>query len=562
MSSQERWDVAIRVLNGPMLALGEQVLRGPVVRIGANPGPGGLQLSGYRGVDARQCVITAYDGGSAAVAPVGSNQVRLAPHANVNWKEIDPINGPEFLSEGCALHLGPVGRGATVEFVQCRRLGVWKRGNLASEADIVAGGGIGGPVAQQSGHGRGPVPASFDARKVSSVRTSTVPVWFLGCLTTMMGSTAVLLVGVVIAVFWGTRDVEKLGVVEEGYEFFQSVSIEEPPNPKLLDGLDQPMWDFVMRHNADASVGVLKNLDKPENWDQRFREMVTKSVEAHIRGKAFFRRMDAIQVEYGKVVRALRQANLPDVFAAIPYQESRYKPQLQSVVCAKGYWQFMPEVAHRVDTRHGISIPVRDCRFEGTSQLWSPKAFTPPPNVAKNGDYMDGGKCVITDCLVDGRTDLDKSTRAAIFMLKEAYDDAVLRRSGSLVQIVIASHNAGYDDSRLGARKGTNLLPAYKRYIEAYGEDAGPRFYGQQIRCPSHEPPDASTPGGTRCGSEIPAETQHYVYNVVAQHILASCYFAANYGQEPTYSPWTGYLGTSGYCGRFKIPTQAEVRKF
>ena len=79
--SKERWDIAIKVLNGPLASLGEQVFRGPVVRIGADPGPGGVKLNGYRGLDARQCVITAYDGGSASVAPVGSNQLRLAPHA-------------------------------------------------------------------------------------------------------------------------------------------------------------------------------------------------------------------------------------------------------------------------------------------------------------------------------------------------------------------------------------------------------------------------------------------------------------------------------------------------
>ena len=77
--SQERWDVIIRVLDGPLAGLGEQTLQGPVVRIGVNPGPGGLALAGYRGLDQRQAVITAYEGGKVSIAAVGANQVRTAP---------------------------------------------------------------------------------------------------------------------------------------------------------------------------------------------------------------------------------------------------------------------------------------------------------------------------------------------------------------------------------------------------------------------------------------------------------------------------------------------------
>ena len=176
MTQQERWDVILKLLDGPMKGVGEQKLRGPVIRIGANPGPGGFTLTGYRGLDARQCVITAYAGGSASIAPVGTNQVRMAPHANVNWPDIDPIPGPEYLSPGCALHLGPVGRGATIEFVKAEKFGQWEQGQLLSEAaDIAEPGGL-------SSAGPQP-PASYDARRVNRVLSSTAPFWFLGCST-------------------------------------------------------------------------------------------------------------------------------------------------------------------------------------------------------------------------------------------------------------------------------------------------------------------------------------------------------------------------------------------
>ena len=128
--SDQRWDVVLKILDGPLASSDEHVHRGPVVRIGADPGPGGFRLDGYRGLDGRHATIPAYDGGSATCAPIGTNQVRMAPHSNVSWKDIDPMGGPEYLSEGCCLHLGPVGRGVTLEFVQCRKLGVWSSGAL------------------------------------------------------------------------------------------------------------------------------------------------------------------------------------------------------------------------------------------------------------------------------------------------------------------------------------------------------------------------------------------------------------------------------------------------
>ena len=105
--SQERWDVKLRFLEGPLAFQGDVVYRGPLVRMGANPGPGGLKLEGYRALDDRQAVIQSYDGGTVSIAPVGTNQVRVAPHENQDWNEIPPIRGPVFLSPGTAFHLGP-----------------------------------------------------------------------------------------------------------------------------------------------------------------------------------------------------------------------------------------------------------------------------------------------------------------------------------------------------------------------------------------------------------------------------------------------------------------------
>ena len=114
--SQERWDVILRFIDGPLSYQGEVTCRGPVVRLGANPGPGEMRLSGYRGLDDRHAVITCYEGGKITISPVGENQVRVGPHEFTEWDELRSIRKPAFLSEGNAIHLGPVGRGATFVF--------------------------------------------------------------------------------------------------------------------------------------------------------------------------------------------------------------------------------------------------------------------------------------------------------------------------------------------------------------------------------------------------------------------------------------------------------------
>jgi len=492
-------------------------------------------------------VITAYAGGSVSVAPVGTNQIRLAPHPNVKWKEIDPITGPEFLSDGCALHLGPVGRGATIEFIEARRLGVWEKGRLASEIADVSSGAA--PGAQAGG--TGPVPASY---KVGSVRTSTAPFWFLGCMFLMSSSTAVSLVAIgAFALF--QRDVADLGPAEPGYEFYESVDIENAEiDQSLFEGLQQPFYEFIMAPNIAAAGGAHSGHESPERWDQTFLQYTTASVDLHVRAWKVFRRLEAIKSEYAKVVTQLRAEGLPEVFAAIPYQESRYKPGLQSFVCAKGYWQFMPEVALRVEKKAGLPFRVRDCKFKGANVKWSPTELAPPAGVKQNGVYMDGGECQIDGCAVDDRLDLKKSTDAAMYTLGEAYQDRTLRSSGSVVQLTIASHNAGYDDSRFtGRQKRANILNAYNKWIKKEGKERGPHFYGDNIRCRSHD-------SDSWCGGGIPAETQHYVYSIVAQHFLAVCYYAQNYGEERAFQPWVQYVTRDGYCkSAFKVPSKSEV---
>ena len=61
------------------------------------------------------------------------------------------------------------------------------------------------------------------------------------------------------------------------------------------------------------------------------------------------------------------------------------------------------------------------------------------------------------------------------------------------------------------------------------------------------------------CGGQILGQTQHYVYKIVAQHLLAVCYYGLNYGEDRAFEPWASYSRSDGYCSAFEIPSRDEV---
>jgi hypothetical protein len=566
--SQERWDVIIRVLDGPLAGLGEQTLKGPVVRIGVSPGPGGLALAGYRGLDARQAVITAYEGGNVSIAAVGANQVRTAPHPNVDWKDIDPIKGPEYLNDGCAIHLGPVGRGATIEFVKAQRLGVWTQGGLASEGGDVAakratGGGAAGPP---------PPPGGYKAKKV---RTSYAPLWFVGCLFMMASVASVALL--TVAIVNSSVKVQSLGADEPGFPdgwFDQSwevpVDKEELNKYGMLDGMKQPFAAFVMEHNADKAGD--KSLLDPSKWDQKLYDTVAANVVKLGKGKSTFRKLDEIRAKYAKVVLALRKAGLPEAFAGIPYAESRYNADAVSEVCAVGFWQFMPEIGYRMSNLERKPFAVKGCTLiNPTFTGWEPSEPVPPFKVAQNAEYIDKtdpGKpaCRISRCDQDDRSDIDQSTEAAILTIGEAYADPTIAASGAAVQIAIASHNAGYNDAQFTKKKKPfNMLPELEKWKGSKkGDVSDAWFYGENLTCQGEDHFSVKA-----CGGVMPAQTQQYAPPILAIHFLAVCYYGKNYPNDPAFQPYAAqYIeNEEGYCavgakggGGINVPDKSQVK--
>lgn len=518
--SQERWDVVVKFTEGPLSFQGDIVCRGPVVRMGASPGPGGLKLEGYRALDDRQAVIQSYDGGTVSIAPVGTNQVRVAPYENVDWAEYPPIRGPVYLSPGAAVHLGPPGRGVTLIFVESRRLGVWEQNQILSESRLEDGSQI----------------------KELDVERGRPP-WFIPSVVMIGISTAVAVLIYLIK----PPEIQPIGPVDAGEEYYNFVETTTPLDPQLAEGLNQPFFDFVMKPNADAAS--MQELKQVGQWDARFYEYVKRSAQLHARAWKFWQRLEQVREHYAYVTKELRDTGLPEVFAGIPYQESRYNANSQSYVCARGWWQFMPEVAHRV------GMKVSGCKLRGSQEKWAPTGIVVPRNEKRVYFDPDLNQCRIQECEVDQREDLQESTRGAIKLLAEAYSDEELKATGSIVQMTILSHNMGYDDGRYQPGRRAGVKWAWTKYAEAKKLEKAPDFYGQNILCTQPNlPPDE------KCGSVLWKETQHYAYNIVAQHILAVCYYAKNYGSEAAFDPWRQYDRGEGYCKAFQTPSADEVR--
>jgi len=532
MSSQERWFVLLKFQNGPLAYQGDMALRGPVIRLGANPGPGGLKLEGYRGLDDRQAVLTAYDGGTASVAPVGPNQVRMAPHEHVDWNEVQPIRGPVFLSNGCALHFGPPGRGATAVFLECKRLGAWEQGAILSDASQLA------PDAQPT-----------EVRELDA--SKRFPWWVIPIAFSILMMFVSVLAGMVF--IFVQRDVDLLGPVDEGQETYAyEDSFTEKVEPQLYEGVQQAFNAFVMKPNIEAAGWT--ELESPEKWDKTLMEWVTRSEQMHGKGWTFWRQLDNAREDYAAVLAELRKAKLPDVLAAIPFQESRYNSKAKdTILCAYGYWQFQPEVAKRA------GIEVRDCKFHGVETLWSPTRLAPPINVMKNAEYVENGSCQIQGCAVDQRSDLRAATLGAIKLLGEAFEDDELRYSGAVTQITIASHNAGYNNAPYQDNRVNiyNMLHAYRKYREANNVDRAPDFIGRNITCVQK---GQATSFNDRCGGSLGSVTQHYVPYVISQHLLAVCYYGKNYADEFTvFDTYREYVRANGYCDDIKVPTKEQV---
>ena len=159
---------------------------------------------------------------------------------------------------------------------------------------------------------------------------------------------------------------------------------------------------------------------------------------------------------------------------------------------------------------------------------------------------------------MDERQDLGISTRGALFSLEAAWEDPVLRESGAAVQLAILSHNAGYDNSRFEERRVNriNILPAYRRYLKKTNLSPARGFCSKNITCSNLKQKDYESISA-QCGGVLWNHTQHYGYNIVAQHLLAVCYYGKNYGKTPSVPTVSGPEPTA----TAKVDRGADARR-
>ena len=107
-----------------------------------------------------------------------------------------------------------------------------------------------------------------------------------------------------------------------------------------------------------------------------------------------------------------------------------------------------------------------------------------------------------------------------------------------------------------------NILPAYKKFLKKNKLNKAPDFYGENLTCGSLREEDLASMSAT-CGGVLWNHTQHYAYNIVAQHFLAVCYYAKNYANENSFEPWKQWARGNNYCEQLiEVPTKEEVAKW
>ena len=520
----ETWFVQMEVIGGNLEGQLPTWYKGPVIRMGRDPGPDGIALTQFRGVAAHHATITAYDGQSVQITSIGAHIVRVANHINEDWNQVQPINGNVYLNDGDVIHLGSLNRGCRLRFITCKPL-EWRQSRL---------------VAVNENEEQELVYQDFKPLQVST--TAGMPKWFIPVFLSIAFAT----ITVIGSYFLNElRDpIAAFGPVFEEYDHYKAIDIyKELPKP-ILNGYKEPFRAFVMTPNADAA-GFEGLEDDFEQWDQKFYKATINTIQEISKSRGFWEDLERAKEDYALVVSNLRQMELPTVFAAIPYQETRYRRKLVSPVCAAGIWQFMPETANRKN------LAVQKCSIRGLSKPWTPKRNAPPLRVSRDAVYYNAEtfSCKIKSCEVDERVDVALSTRAAMGLLEDTWTATEAADSGAAVQMTILAHNAGWDDSQfLGKEKKSNILPAYRRYLKK-GKLDGVTFYGDSIKCnPTEKDPHSQENTNDSCGSVIVNQTQHYGYRVVAQHMVAVCYYARTYGNRPEFKAWKPYVAEGGYC--------------
>lgn len=544
----KRWDIELDFLDGPMSKYGARWYQGDrSIELGRRPSPGGVDLSSYLGVADVHARIQAYSGNKVSLSPIQHHEIRVAEHENVDWNNIHPLRKPAFLTSGNVIHIGPLWNQCRIKLLQCRSFD-WEEGRIASSVESSSNKYVRNVIKPNR------VP-------------SKVPPWFYPILGVMFTVSMAVIVVFVIKILEPDDITSGIWIPDVIPDQFQEVEFaQQEVSESDLDGFRKPLDEFIMCHNERIAKEEGEDIElcgAPDNWDKNFEKKTIAVLLQLSKYKDYWKVIHKAKPKYAQVLEALDEAKMPQVFAAIALQESRYKSNQVSPVCAGGIWQFMPEVALRV------GLKVESCKMEKGNEPLPLKGLVVPRPASYIGKTPrpEGGVkyfCKlgrdgvgVRRCKKDERFDFAKSTQAAIRLFEEAWENPELRSSGSIVQITILAHNAGFDDAQFGkVSRPTCLLPAYKRYKKLKtrngGDFTGINFYGDNITCVGK---DAHKDYNSLCNGFLPNQTQQYGYRVVAKHLLSVCYYAKNFGNEPYFSEWKKkYVGEGRYCDLIKVP--------
>lgn len=141
--------------------------------------------------------------------------------------------------------------------------------------------------------------------------------------------------------------------------------------------------------------------------------------------------------ELAAIRDVMADRSLPSVFVGIPMWESYLDTEAVSQSCAVGAWQLMPETALE------LGLEVADCKIGDTT--WTPQ----PGSVASaDSPYRWPSGCGIDHCAIDERTDLTRSTVAAIALLEQTFQAPDLTLNPDRAALTVLAYNTGLGSVR------------------------------------------------------------------------------------------------------------------
>ncbi len=321
----------------------------------------------------------------------------------------------------------------------------------------------------------------------------------------------------------------------------------------IAEAIEPAFAHFVVAPGAEAA-GVA--VPDRQDWDTNFINWLVHSVSWHHRSQLFWIRLEAVTQRYATVAGALEREDLPVVLAALPFMLTGYRDDATGPNCTASAWLLPLERANRA------GLVIRACRIEGRDALWSVTRKSPPHRFSVPPPYRDpiGDRCKIMGCGIDQRKDASQADMAALTVLQESWNHPLISASGAAVELTALAAQMGLDDDGIDGEglRESNATVLLRRWNRTTSHEIAIGLYGAQISCRKKEVVETNDVEH-HCGRVLEPQTQHGIYSMVAQHILANCYYAKNHADIAPFGEWATHLDEGGYCRAFEIPTTADV---